>query len=394
LASLATPAYAEDPLVTLGRQIFDTETFNGNGRTCKTCHDVAEAYSITPTAIDALFASDPSDPLFVADNVPALATLENSCLLRGGNKRALFLENVDGFGNDPVFRTAPHLFNVGLTAPYGQGGGVPLLRDFPLGAITQHATQTLARVSGVDFRVPTSEELDALEAYMDSIKFPSDGNLSIDRMIAYAIELGGDAAAIQRGRDLFFDPDGLPQCFRCHSGPALADADGSLGTGTGNLNFATGVVDHPANINDGCSGGPGDPSNPLPPDGSNREFNTPGLLGIASTGPFFHDNSADTLRDAVAFYATIDFLTSPAGLLLPEFSAFTQQDTDDITAFLEAISVDPPPAVPSSSPWSILFLVALLLATPSLAGARRRLFLHGEPNGRKRKRKNAANTAI
>jgi cytochrome c peroxidase len=113
----------------------------------------------------------------------------------------------------------------------------------------------------------------------------------------------------------------------------------------------------------------------LPPDGSNREFNTPGLLGIASTGPFFHDNSADTLRDAVAFYATIDFLTSPAGLLLPEFSAFTQQDTDDITAFLEAISVDPPPAVPSSSPWSISLLVALLLATPALVGGLRRFFL-------------------
>jgi len=375
LAPLVTPAHAEDPLVTLGRQIFDTETFNGNGRTCKTCHDVAEAYSITPTAIDALFLSDPLDPLFVADNVPALATLENSCLMRGGDFRALMLENPDGFGSPPVFRNAPHLLNVGLTAPYGQTGDVLLLRDFVEPAIVQHATKTMARVAGVDFRVPTSGELDALEAYMNSISFPTDGNFDLDRMINYAIELGADAAAIQRGRDLFFDGSaGAPQCFRCHSGPTLSDADGSLGTGTGNLNFNTGVVNVQANQDDNCEGGPGDPTKPLPAeDGGNREFNTPALLGIAAIAPFFHDGSAGTLLDAVKFYSSFTFFNSPAGLLMPTDAAFTNVDASDITAFLEALSVDPPPAeVPSSPMWSISLLVVLLLAIPSLTGVLRK----------------------
>ena len=349
LASLVTPAHAGDPLVTLGKQIFDNEPFSGNGRTCKTCHDVDQAFSITPAGITKLFASNPLDPLFIAENDPALATLENSCLLRGGDYRSLMLENPDGFGAPSVFRTTPHLFNVGRTAPYGLSGDVPLLRDFPEVAIVQHATKTMARVAGVDFRVPTSGELDALEAYLNSLSFPTDGNLSLDRMIDYAIELGADAAESQRGRDLFFGP--LAQCFRCHSGPTLSDADGSLGTGTGNLNFNTGAVNKIANQDDGCIGGPGDPTDPLPAeDGGNREFNTISLLGVGATGPFFHDGSAKTLRRAVDHYRTFRFFKSPAGQLMPTDSAFTNLNASDITAFLEAISVDPPPDFPSASP--------------------------------------------
>jgi cytochrome c peroxidase len=373
LTPLATPAHAIDPLVELGQQIFDSETFDGNGRTCKSCHDVDQAYSITPAGIATLFASNPLDPLFIAENDPALATLENSCLMRGGDYRSLMLENPDGYGSPPVFRTTPHLLNVGLTAPYGLGGDVPLLRDFSEIAIVQHATKTMARVAGVDFRVPTSGELDALEAYMNSLSFPTDGNLSLDRMIDHAIELGADAAEIQRGRDLFFGP--LAQCFRCHSGPTLADADGSLGTGTGNLNFNTGVVNKIANQDDGCIGGPGDPTDPLPEeDGGNREFNTISLLGVGITGPFFHDGSSKTLRRAVDHYRTFTFINSPAGQLMPTPTAFTNLNASDITAFLEAISVNPPSQVPSSSPWSLSLLVVLLLAMPSLAGILRRRF--------------------
>ena len=39
------------------------------------------------------------------------------------------------------------------------------LRDFAIVAIAQHATRTLKRRAGADFRVPTDEELDALAAY-------------------------------------------------------------------------------------------------------------------------------------------------------------------------------------------------------------------------------------
>ena len=64
------------------------------------------------------------------------------------------------------------------------------------------------------------------------------------------------------------------------------------------------------------------------------------------------------------------FLTSPAAALLPSPSVFSNADTLDIVAFLEAVFVDPPPEppVPGLSPWSILLLAALLFATPPLAG--------------------------
>jgi cytochrome c peroxidase len=341
LFALSPSSLAADPLVELGEQLFTEETFGGNGRTCATCHAASESFGVTPQGIASLFAADPLDPLFIAENDPALATLENPCLMRQGNERALFLENVDGFASPPVFRGSPHLLNIALTGPYGQSGEVANLRDFPTGAIEQHFTQTMARNAGPDFRLPTAGELDALEAFMNSITFPTDGDLDLDRMIQYAVSQGADAAAIERGRDLFFGDDA--QCSRCHSGPALADADGSLGTGTGNLAFDTGVVNLGVNNNDGCFGGPGDPTIPLPAEAGGREFSTPPLLGVANTAPFFHDNSSDTLFDAVSFYVSATFLTSAAAALLPQPSIFSIADTLDIVAFLEAISVDPPP---------------------------------------------------
>src|SRR5262245_32177036 len=169
LFALPTSSPAADPLVELGRQIFFEETFDGNGRTCATCHDPSESFGITPQGVASLFAADPLDPLFIAENDPALATLDNPCLMRQGTERALFLEHVDGFASPPVFRGSAHLLNIALTAPYGQSGNVADLRNFPARAIRQHFTQTMARVAGSDFRFPTSSELDALEAFMNSI---------------------------------------------------------------------------------------------------------------------------------------------------------------------------------------------------------------------------------
>ena len=83
-----------------GRQLFLNETFDGNGRTCGTCHVETNNFTVDPALIATLPSSD---PLFVAETNPALATLENSDLLR---RFGLILVNADGF--DPsrgfVFR--------------------------------------------------------------------------------------------------------------------------------------------------------------------------------------------------------------------------------------------------------------------------------------------------
>ncbi len=134
ILSMPGSSLAANHRVALGEQIFNNETFDGNGRTCATCHVAGQSFGVNPQGIASLFASDPLDPLFIAENDPALATLENSCLMRQGNERALFLENIDGFASPPVFRASPHLLNIALTAAYGQSGGVANLRDFPAGA--------------------------------------------------------------------------------------------------------------------------------------------------------------------------------------------------------------------------------------------------------------------
>ena len=129
----------------------------------------------------------------------------------------------------------------------------------------------------------------------------------------------------------------------CRPTPVFADADGSLGLGTGNLAFDIGVAFRDENTDDGCAGGPGDPSPALP--GEFRRFSAPSLLGVAGTAPYFHDGSAATLREVVEHYANEDIFGFSESATQLEGAGFflrlDEQEIDDIVAFLEAISVDP-----------------------------------------------------
>ena len=80
------------------------------------------------------------------------------------------------------------------------------------------------------------------------------------------------------------------------------------------MNFDTGVEDLPDQ--------PADLTREfVPPDDGlgnpgNGEFNTPTLVEAADTGPFFHNNSVETVEGAVEFYNGDSFNNSPAGQLL------------------------------------------------------------------------------
>lgn len=107
---------SNDQLIARGAQLFFSETFGGNGRTCGTCHPAENNLTIDPAFIRTL---PPTDPLFVAETNPALAQLENSTLLR---EDALILENIDGF-EDPthkfVLRGVPH--TLAMSTSTGRG---------------------------------------------------------------------------------------------------------------------------------------------------------------------------------------------------------------------------------------------------------------------------------
>ena len=308
--ALPTPALEEGELIANGFNIFLNETFDGNGRTCATCHRLENNFTIDPEFISTL---PDDDPLFVAEFDPNLQkNFENPRLMR---ELGLILENVDGFDdleNKFTLRSVPHTLalRTSIAGPDGprtgwSGDGAPgdgSLRSFATGAVIQHFTKTLNRVPGVDFRLPTDYELDALEAFQ----------LALGRQEELSLPLPLKGAVATRGQKIFLD-NSLGKCAICHAN-AGANANDSDGENLVNLNFNIGIEDLPDK--------PQDLTGELVPldDGfgtpGNGAFNTPPLVEAADTGPFFHNNAIDTIEGAVAFYNSNAFNNSRAGMIL------------------------------------------------------------------------------
>ena len=252
--------------------------------------------------------------MFIAETRPALASgFENPVLMR---ELALIIENQDGFDDLNAnfnMRGIPHTLGLrnSIASVDGprtgwSGDGSPgdgTLRSFAVGAVIQHFPLSTNRVAGVDLRLPTDEELDALEAFQLS--------LGVQDELTLPLPLKGDIAS--RGQALFSDLT-AGKCVACHLN-AGANANPALFVpGVGNKNFDTGVEllpDQPADLT----------GEPVPPDDGfgapgNGEFNTPTLISAADTSPFFHNNTVETLEAAVAFYNGDTFNESPAGQLV------------------------------------------------------------------------------
>jgi hypothetical protein len=326
----------QNKLVARGRDLFFNQTFNGNGRTCGTCHRAENNLTITPAFIATLPGND---PLFVSEFTPALKkNFENPLLIR---QFGLILENLNGFSNpDSNFnmRGVPHTLGLrnSISSPAGphtgwSGDGAPgdaTLRSFATGAVIQHFTKTLNRIPGVDFRLPTDEELDALQAFQLSLGRQQDLHLPLPLKSPIAF----------RGQAIFNDP-AVGKCSVCHFN-AGANADTTFFKGGGNLNFNTGVEDlpdKPANSSgqfiprDDGAGFPG-----------NGTFNVPPLVEAADTGPFFHNNSVETMEGAVAFYDGESFNNSPAAKTLANLTGSALEldatQIEAIATFLRVIN--------------------------------------------------------
>ncbi|MBW8874032.1 MAG: hypothetical protein JF614_03645 [Acidobacteria bacterium] len=341
----ATPFDSTDALVAQGFQIFFNEKFGGNGRTCGSCHPSDNNFTIDPKYLTTLA---PDDPLFVAETNPALAqNFENPTLMRA---LGLVLENADGFADLQhkfVLRAVPHLLGlrnsripqIGSPNPpaerLGWGGdgspGAGTIRDFAVAAINQHLTKTLNRVPGVDFRFPTDAEMDALAAFQLALGRQQDLNLPT---------LQFKSPVVARGQQIYltFDTQGgtvaAGKCNLCHGN------GGALGQDGDNRNFNIGtedLADHPADlIAPGAKprdAGFGRAPNPLGGFGNGR-FNTPVVIEAADTGPFFHNNSATTIEEAVAFYNSNAFQNSEVGL------SVSAADTGGIGIHLESTQVE------------------------------------------------------
>lgn len=339
-----------------GRDLFLNETFDGNGRTCATCHRPDNNHTIDPIYIAKL---PRTDPLFVAETNPALKRLERPALMR---RFGLILANIDGFEPDkpPVMRSVPHLLglansiaveaeDLGLTAQAvgWSGDGAPApgsLKMFTAGAIMQHFPKSLARVPGRDFREPTDEELEDIELYMLSLGRGPGEELDLKQMVF-------KSDFVEKGKLLFDtkqnakDPAtgqivyGTGNCNGCHenagANSSTTKANPTRDTGIENLPGHPARQVHPPMAYDGGFGtlpntcGPEDARGPCYGD---HRFNTPSLVEAADTGPFFHNNVVKTIEDAVAVYNQPAFNNSPGALTSSGADRTVLLDPDAINA--------------------------------------------------------------
>lgn len=340
------PGGSTDPAPTLGdlieegERLFCKETFDGNGRTCCTCHPFDNNLTIEPKFISTL---PDSDPLFLAETDPTLdhtqnggLFFENPVLMR---QFGLIVENLDGFGDLTkrfTMRGVPHTLALqtsirtppgGITPPKDRtgwsGDGAPndgALRDFATGAVRQHFTRTLARDPHYDFRFPTPDELTAMEAFQLSTGRSEDFDLGTITFVDPEVEAG---------KGVF---NGQGKCFECHF-DAGANSRFLFPPGVFNENFDTGVEEFTQNHPDGTyEPRPIDGGFGLAPDGTfqtlianddgsfgDGTFNTAPLVEVADTLPAFHSNITllggleDTVEGAISFYNSDEFNSSPGG---------------------------------------------------------------------------------
>ena len=301
-------------------------------------------------------------------------------------KAGLILANTNGFGdleNNFTMRSVPHtlamstsaippsdIANDGTTNPpvhrtgwSGDGSPVGMVTDgintiisngsvrsFPVGAVIQHFTKTLNRQPGVDFRLPTEDELDALEAFMFSLgrqeEFDDFTTITLNNAFA------------EQGRKNYMG-EGLPadslNCNACHfNGGANTNPnfDFSISGVTPpafestNRSFAPRVeelLDQPGDVLAASALGGGATQLPFDDgfaDGTDL-FNAPTVIEAADTGGFFHSNQTETVEGMIAFYASNRSFRNPemnpqAGAIVP----LNGSQLSNVAAFIRILNAD------------------------------------------------------
>jgi len=379
-----------------GERLFDRETFDGNGRTCLTCHS-RDTGTVSPADARARFRRNPSDPLFVhdgsdddngdgfGDGQHVTRMLQSATILM----RIRLHDNVEVKGHPEirevtVRRGIPTTLNPPALDPVLMlDGRQPTLQDQALGAITQHAQAT---------RAVTPRELDLIANFQKTPRFYSSAETLLFAFTGRTPELpAGRTASEKRGRTFFEDvpPDftvtppnfKVGACAACHSGPMMNQTNQFLPVAVppgsrfqdvlvSAFNVAGNpVIDFifhnqpndldPATNQDGVADGNIEVSSPDPgralitgraddnfvqlPTASFDHLNAfkiSPLRGIRNTAPYFHDNSASTLEDVVEHYRKFFLVVTDGdgpGPLQP-LIVLTEQDKADIVAFMKLLN--------------------------------------------------------
>lgn len=322
-----------------GRPLFTHETFGGNGRTCETCHPLATG-TLTPEEVQARFAANPRDVLFAdLDSDDEQGHGFNNLLLDANIRVTLKLPSNIRLADDPattsvsVWRGIPSTLDSALQDFLMVDG-----REDDLAVQARHAVQSHFQPTEL-VESSVGRDMAAFERTLFSSPRLRDFAQAGAQGAGPALPAGVTEAE-KRGR-AFFAPGG--RCARCHGGPMINTAP-ALDGGPGERFWDIGVSE----LNPGRQ--------PVltwlvtdPRDGSTVElrmsdlgralvtgdpddvgaFRIPSLWGVSKTAPYFHDNSAQRLEDAVLFHSR--FFQSR---LLP---GLTDQEQADIVAYLKLL---------------------------------------------------------
>ena len=262
-------------------------------------------------------------------NPDGFSDLENDFVMRTVNSLRSVRTSIEGMPHEGMENQLD--FMEPLTGWAGDGApGDGSLRSFAIGAIIQHMPKTLAREPGVDFRLPTDEELDALEAFM----------LSLGRQeeLSLPLPLKGDLAL--RGQDLFIDRDNKNgRCNVCHINAGASSLQASVLPQGRIVNL--GSIVHAT----GEEFAPGKPTELIPLDDGYKDthqFNTPPVVEAADAGPLFHSGFVKSVEEAVDIYNLDTFRNSGVGVALTKrFGTETNLSASEVLAigaFLRVIN--------------------------------------------------------
>src|SRR6266545_2098109 len=370
------PGQAAADLELNGKKLFERETFGGNGRTCLTCHSKLTG-TLTLDGIQQIIDNaDPDDRFLIHDALDDDGVGTMRVQAHGTIRVSIPLPPWVRLADDPsathvtVFRGIPTTMNTpALDAVLNYDGRPPTLQDQALAAVHDHTQNTVE---------PTIEQLDAIADFQrTNAHFFSSDALKQCAAGGPPPELPpGITLAEQRGRTFLVDVPFAPPskngaCALCHSGPMLnmvSQAHSTFvggrprpgirffGTGVNHVNASNNPVRRFV-VNDGVnpvvtieSPDPGlllHPNPPTPPPTVfpraffANQFKIPTLWGVKDTAPYFHDNGAKTLRDAVAHYQRFFNFTEqqdPVGSAsLGGLIVLTDNDVDDIVAYLKLL---------------------------------------------------------
>jgi cytochrome c peroxidase len=347
-----------------GKRLFSTETFGGNGRTCRTCHS-SETGTVSPQDARNRLRKDFRDPLFVFDGSD---DGQGNGVRRMLDEATVLVEiplpPSVRLGDDPNARSV--LLARGIPTTLNTPARDPVLmldgRDPELQTQALHAIQRHAQVTRL---IPRLDLLHIAEFELSQQFFSSP--------ILRRYAAGGSVPTLPagrtlseiRGRRFFIDAPATGDlktgaCALCHSGPMLNQTNQFLplpvpaGTRFQTVNVSerdirnrkrpfifrnangtettvwtpdpgraliTGVID-------------GDPiADGAPFFTSLNAFKISTLWGVKNTAPYFHDNSAMTLEDVVDHYGDFVFNKLP-----PPFTfTLTKQDRADIVAYMKLL---------------------------------------------------------